>query len=115
MKRVRDAFVQGFFNFFLIKTLIVLILKEDHPVKMKEFRPISLCNVLYKLINKVLVNRIQQSKPLLIRPMQSGFVSSSGAQHNTYNTLLIMLRCLSRDTQLEVATAFLFAYSSKYF
>nr|KYP39509.1 Transposon TX1 uncharacterized [Cajanus cajan] len=43
-------------------TNIVLILKIDHPTSMKDYRPISLCSVLYKVITKVLANRL---KPLL--------------------------------------------------
>lgn len=48
---VKDAFG----NRSLAETLIVLIPKQDHPATMKHFRPIGLCNVLYKFITKVLV------------------------------------------------------------
>ena len=50
---VRDAFVHGFFDPSLAETLIALIPKGDELVRMRDFRPISLCNVLYKLITKV--------------------------------------------------------------
>nr|KYP45784.1 GTP-binding nuclear protein Ran-3 [Cajanus cajan] len=36
---------------------ITLIPKEDNLRSLKEFRPISLCNTIYKIISKVLVNR----------------------------------------------------------
>lgn len=57
-------------------TNIVLAPKGDNPESMKDLRPISLCNVLYKIISKVLANRL---KPLIskwISPEQAAFVHS---------------------------------------
>ena len=60
----------------LNKTNIALVLKTKNPKRMIEFRPISLCNVIYKLILKTLTNRLKALLPQLISENQSVFTSN---------------------------------------
>ena len=49
-------------------TNIVLLPKVKDPEKMFDFRQISLCNVIYKIISKVLANKLKPVLPRIISP-----------------------------------------------
>ncbi|GJU71911.1 reverse transcriptase, partial [Tanacetum coccineum] len=56
------------------KTLVVLILKTPAPETITQFCPISLCNFIYKIISKVLSNRLKPLMSKIIYPRQSAFI-----------------------------------------
>ena len=58
----------------LNETFIMLIPKVHNPENVKQFRPISLCNVVYKAITKMLVNRLKNVLLDIIAPTQCNFV-----------------------------------------
>ena len=56
-------------------TNIFLILKTDKPKDMTKFRHISLCNVSYKIISKVLCQKLKKVLPQRISEIHSIFVA----------------------------------------
>lgn len=79
---MQGAFVSGEITPTLAETRIVLITKVDLPTSIKEFQPISMCNVVYKLITKVFVARLRPFLDQLVGPLQSSFVPGRGTTDN---------------------------------
>lgn len=74
-------------------TYIFLIPKIKNPVLAFDFRPISLCNVIYKLATKVLANRLKQILLDIISKTQSVFIPDRLILDNiifTYEALQLM-------------------------
>ena len=72
------------------RTFITLILKVKSPVRVSKFRPIALCNTLYKIISKVLANRLKKILPNVILESQSAFQSSKAI----FDTILVAFETL---------------------
>lgn len=74
----------------LNETLLVLIPKKKKPVGMGDLRPIAFCNVLYKIIGKVMANRLKSLQPVVISKNQSAFMKD----RLIYDNVMIFFKVL---------------------
>ena len=70
----KDFFISGKFVKSLNSTFIVMVPKKEGADDFKDFRPISLVGSLYKLIAKVLGNRLKKVMNRLVNKAQNAFV-----------------------------------------
>ena len=80
---VQKFFSDGHLPVGIKDTAIVLIPKEQNPEE-KDFIPISLCNMIYKVISKHLVNRLRPflEDIIIISPKQSAFIPGRLIRYN---------------------------------
>ena len=55
---------------------ITLIPKVQNPEKVSDFRSISICNVLYKIVSKVITNRLKPLLDSIVFDTQSAFIAN---------------------------------------
>ncbi|XP_028754420.1 uncharacterized protein LOC114713907 [Neltuma alba] len=83
LKMARSFFKNGDFVGPLNETNLILIPKVDVPKMVSQFRPISLCNFAYKIIAKVLANRLRVVLDSCISEHQRAFVPNRLIQDNS--------------------------------
>ena len=71
--------VQSFFHFGFMPhsinaTLLSLVPNTTDAEKLSDFRPIACCNVIYKVISKILARRLKATLPAAIEMNQCAFV-----------------------------------------
>ncbi|KAI5665828.1 hypothetical protein M9H77_15681 [Catharanthus roseus] len=89
---IGEDFCQAIWEFFrtgkLLKQLnhcvIALIPKTKRAEKVGDFRPISCCNVTYKVITKLLANRLNKVLPFIVDKAQSAFIQGRSMVENIH-------------------------------
>ena len=79
---IGDDIVDGVLSFFrgdcmlreINHTFVTLIPKHERAAMVNQCRQISLCNVLYKIISKLLANRLRPLLHKMIFPWQAAFI-----------------------------------------
>jgi hypothetical protein len=83
IEAVTSFFTRGHILTEINHTFITLIPKSDKAAKVNQFRPISLCNTIYKIISKILAARLKPLLHKVISPWQSAFVPGRVIQDNS--------------------------------
>jgi hypothetical protein len=89
----------------LNSTNITLIPKGDVQTTMKDWRPIALCNVLYKVVAKVLANKLKGVLNKCISDNQSAFVPGRSVLDNVMAAIELVhyMKAKTRGKQGDAA------------
>ena len=92
---VKDFFKTGKMLKAISNSLVTLIPKTDNAKTIKEYRPISCCTTMYKVISKIITKRMSLVLDTIIDDAQSAFVPG---KHIQDNIILAheLVRCYSR-------------------
>ena len=81
---IKEIFRSGKILKQLNHIVIALVPKSNNALRVEEFRPIACCNVIYKVISKILASRLSTILKGLIDPAQSAFVPNRSMVENIY-------------------------------
>jgi hypothetical protein len=73
-------------NSFYQATITLIPKPQKDPIKIKDFRSISLMNINAKILNKILTNGIQEHIKTIIHPDQVGFIPGMQGWFNIWKS-----------------------------
>lgn len=82
MDAVKEFFGSGRLLKHINATTLILLPKGENPKTIKEYRPLACCNVLMKIITKVIASRIKRVLQTIISPVQGAFMEERSLNHN---------------------------------
>lgn len=112
VQAVQSFFDKGFLPKGINSTILALIPKKTDAIYMKDYRPISCCNVIYKVISKILASRLKRLLPTFVSTNQSAFVKDRLLMENvllaselvkSYHKSSVSARCA---VKIDISKAF---------
>ena len=109
---IQSVFKFGFLPKGVNSTILALIPKKTDSMGMRDYRPIACCNVLYKVVSKILANRLKKLLPRIICENQSAFIKGRLLMENVllasemvkdYHKSSIPPRCVMK---IDISKAF---------
>ena len=82
MEEIKRIFTEKKVPEYLNTTHLALIPKIQGPETLGNYRPISLCNTVYKVLTKIIVARLRPFLGKLISPLQTAFVPGRKGMDN---------------------------------
>ena len=109
---IQSVFMKSFLPKGINSTVLALIPKKTEASEMKDYRPIACCNILYKVVSKIIANRLKTLMPRIISANQSAFIQGRLLMENVllaidlvkdYHKENISPRCAMR---IDISKAF---------
>ncbi|KAL2225402.1 UNVERIFIED_CONTAM: hypothetical protein Sindi_2965300 [Sesamum indicum] len=97
-RAVLDFFSTGKLLKQINSMIFALIPKVHTPMSVNDFRPISCCNVLYKIIAKLLVQKISVLLDKIVSPCQTAFIPGRSIGDN----IMLAQELFSRYNQMRL-------------
>lgn len=96
---VQSVFRFGFLPKGVNSTILALVPKKMDSLEMKDYKPIVCCNVMYKVVSKILANRLKKLLPSIITENQTAFIKGRLLMEN-----VLLASELVKDYHKETVT-----------